>query len=106
MICGIFSVFDAAVKAYLPPFFARSKGEAIRSFSDAVNTEGHQFKKHSGDYSLWYLGEFDDSNAGFAVGVVERVVGAHEVVELSTSAGEQSPSLFSQMSANRAARAS
>lgn len=56
----VISVFDDAAKAFLPPFFVRSKGEAIRSFCDAVLDEKHQFHRHREDYILYSLGEFDD----------------------------------------------
>jgi hypothetical protein len=80
MILEVFTVYDSAVKAYLPPFYGRSKGEAIRSFTEAVNDRGHQFNKYPADYSLWHLGKFDDSNAAFKVDVSHRVVGGHEVL--------------------------
>lgn len=78
MILEVYSVMDKAVKAFLPPFFVRSKGEAIRSFSDACNDGKHQFAVHSADYLLVYLGTFDDSN-GLIVGVEpQRVISATE----------------------------
>lgn len=55
----LFSVFDAKTEAYMPPFVARAKGEAIRSFGDACK-DGNRFLAHRGDYSLVYVGEFDD----------------------------------------------
>lgn len=78
MMSEVFTVFDRAVKAFLPPFFARNKGEAVRSFSDAVNSSDHQFHKHATDYSLWMIGSYDDAN-GHLVGVEpERVITALE----------------------------
>lgn len=81
MIVNAYSVFDNAVAAFLPVFFARSKGEAIRSFTDAVNDEKHQFSRYKADYALWWLGQFDDQT-GLLAGVPtgpERVIGAHEL---------------------------
>lgn len=57
----IFVVHDSAAEAYLQPFFARSKGEALRSFETAVNDEGHQFAKHADDYTLFQIGTYEDS---------------------------------------------
>lgn len=62
MIHKIFSVRDAKVDAYLQPFFAPTHGSALRSLTDAVNDPKHEFFKHAADYSLWYLGDFDDSD--------------------------------------------
>lgn len=74
-------MLDRAVNAYLQPFYARSKGEALRSFSDTVNQKDHQFFRHAADYSLYYLGQFDDANAGFQVlQEPQRVVTALEVI--------------------------
>ncbi|QCQ84952.1 nonstructural protein [Blackfly microvirus SF02] len=76
----IFSVFDAAVNAYLQPFFVRSKGEAIRSFQDAVNDPKSQFNIHYTDYSLFLLGSYDDASGVFDTNIPERVTGARDVI--------------------------
>ena len=55
------SVFDSKAEAYLQPFYSRSRGEALRAFEDAVNREG-SFKAHVADYTLFEIGEFDDSS--------------------------------------------
>lgn len=65
----VFVVRDSATEAYLQPFFARTEGEAIRSFSMAANDEGHQFAKHADDYHLFRIGEYDD-----ATGMLEAEV--------------------------------
>lgn len=65
MIQHIFTVFDSKAAAYLQPFYASTKGVAIRQFSDAVNDPGHQFARHGEDYTLFELGHFDDQNAQF-----------------------------------------
>lgn len=54
------SIYDSAVKAYLQPFFQRTRGEALRSFRAAVNEEGHNFQVHAADYTLFVIGEFDE----------------------------------------------
>lgn len=58
----MFSVYDVKAQAYLQPFFASQKGEAIRSFTDAVNKSDHQFHRHAEDYSLFHVGQFDDNS--------------------------------------------
>lgn len=79
MITPYFAVLDKAVGAFLPPFAQRSKGEAIRSFTDAVNDEKHQFSRHQGDYVLYSIGQFDDATGMFVAVEPERVIGALEV---------------------------
>lgn len=61
----IFTVYDTAAGAYLPPMFLRSKGEAVRSFTDAVNASDHQFHRHASDYVLYHLGHWQDDTAAF-----------------------------------------
>lgn len=58
------AVFDTAVGVYTQPVYFRSKGEAIRSFIDAVKDEKSQFSRHAKDYAFVWLGEWDD-NTGF-----------------------------------------
>ncbi|QCQ84709.1 nonstructural protein [Blackfly microvirus SF02] len=60
MITKIYSCFDSAISAHLPPFFARSEGEAIRMITRAVNDPESGFFQHAKDYTLVCLGSFDD----------------------------------------------
>lgn len=59
----IFTVHDARAEAYLPPFYMRTKGEAIRAFETTVKDTNSQFNKYPQDYTLVELGEFDESSA-------------------------------------------
>lgn len=61
----IFAVYDSAVQAFMQPFFSPSKGAALRALTDAVNDPKHEYAKHSGDYSLFKLGSFDDNSGLF-----------------------------------------
>nr|QJB20073.1 MAG: nonstructural protein [Microvirus sp.] len=63
MIKNVYTVHDAKAEAYLDPFFARSHGEAIRSFESAIATPDHPFNRHAKDYSLVHIGTFDDATA-------------------------------------------
>ena len=58
------SIYDCKAEAWLTPMFFQAKGQAIRSFSDAVNGES-EFAKHPDDYTLFCLGTFDDSCGEF-----------------------------------------
>lgn len=68
----VFSVRDAAVGAFLPPLFARSKGEALRMFAAAVQEPSHQFSKSKKDYALFHLGDWDDAS-GFLSSLAQPV---------------------------------
>lgn len=52
------SVYDSKVKQYMSVMTSRTAEEAIRSFGAAATQEGHDFKKFSGDFTLWLLGYY------------------------------------------------
>ena len=75
------AVYDAAVGQYLPPFFQRSKMEALRAFQSAVNNPDHDFGKFPDDFSLHALGEWDAENGKFEdYTAPERLAVAFEVL--------------------------
>lgn len=82
MILQVFSVYDKAVGAYMPPFITRSKGEAVRSFMAAVNNGGHEFSKSPSDFTLFLLGRFhDESGLVDTASGPERVISALECLQ-------------------------
>ena len=84
MIYNIYSIFDSAVGAYLPPMFMRSHGEAIRTFETAVRDESHAFHRNASDYSLYHHGTLNDLDASFDIFVEPIVLAkAHEVLARS-----------------------
>lgn len=65
MLYSIVSVYDNGVGAFMRPWFVRSKGEGVRMFTDETNRkegENNALRAHPGDYGLFFLGVFDDSN--------------------------------------------
>lgn len=80
MILEVYTVHDRAVGAFLQPFFVRSRGEAVRSFTEACNDGKSQFAKYPGDYTMYFVGKYDDQSGMFlADGSPSRVIGAIEV---------------------------
>lgn len=63
MMLLVFSVFDAKAEAFLRPFFAETRGLALRSFRDAANDPTSAMSKHSADYTLFRIGVFDQVTA-------------------------------------------
>lgn len=57
----VFTVFDSSANAFLRPFFSPTIETAIRSFREIVNQEGHQFNKFPEDFTLYHVGEFDQT---------------------------------------------
>ena len=56
----VYSVFDKGIMAYMRPFFMQAHGQAIRGFEDLVRDKDSDIGRHPEDYSLFYLGDFDD----------------------------------------------
>ncbi|WNK13511.1 MAG: nonstructural protein [Microvirus sp.] len=61
----ICAVKDAALDAFMRPMFVAAKGQAVRAFTDEVNKADSELNKHPTDYSLYYLGTYDDGDASF-----------------------------------------
>lgn len=78
----IVAVRDAAVGTFHAPMFFRSRGEAIRSFTDAVNDPKASFGKHAADYDLFDLGDFDDETGLFHLDAAAplRIARASDVI--------------------------
>lgn len=57
----VFAIHDQAAEAYLQPFFMQTRGQAIRALTDTMKDESTTFNKHPQDYTLFEVGEYDDS---------------------------------------------
>lgn len=90
MIKKVFSVYDEKSEAFLQPFFLDTIGQATRAMTDCVTDVNHQFCRHSSDYTLFILGEFNDSNAEFTL--EKKSLGC--LVEFKTQEEAFGPSLF------------
>lgn len=60
----LFTIVDKISEKAGKPFIAETLGEAERTFTDALKhaPEGSLFNSHPQDFSLIYLGDFDDKN--------------------------------------------
>lgn len=67
MVSKVFSVYDSKAGIYMPPFLLRSKGDAIRGFTDLCNDEKTAVCRHPSDFTLFELGEFDDDKGEFVM---------------------------------------
>ena len=67
MIHKIFTIYDCKAEAYLQPFYCAARGQAIRMFTDTVNDPNTQFYRHPSDFTLFEIGEFDDSTASIVM---------------------------------------
>lgn len=65
MLVQYFAVYDSAIKAYMHPFAAKSVGDALRMFSDAANSPDSQLCRHSADFTLFKIAEYNDETGQF-----------------------------------------
>lgn len=56
----VLSVFDVKAGTHLPPFMARTLGEASRLFEDAVNDAKTPLHSHPDDYILVHLANWNE----------------------------------------------
>lgn len=62
MKLNAYSIFDNKALTYHPPFFTHTDGAAVRMVQDLANDTNTQVGRHPGDYVLYYVGTYDDSN--------------------------------------------
>lgn len=60
-----FSVYDSKAECFKNPFPMRTKNEAIRAFSDVSNDQQTEIGKHPEDFTLFYLGSYDELTGKF-----------------------------------------
>ena len=54
-----FSIRDTKAEGFNTPFFQTTFGLAERAFKEAANDPQSQIAKNKEDFSLYYIGEFD-----------------------------------------------
>ena len=84
MIHKIFTVYDVAAEAYLPPFMLHQQGMAIREFQNMCNDQQHRFGANPEDYILFELGTFDDETAEYETHEPLSVANGIEMLRIST----------------------
>lgn len=62
MIIKAYSVYDRKAFQYHTPFFAVADGVAMRMVQDLANDASTSIGAHPGDYVLYHVGLYDDSN--------------------------------------------
>lgn len=57
----VYSVYDSKAQASVFQYFADTRGIAMRGFIDQCEKDGTMYAKHPGDFSLFEVGEFDET---------------------------------------------
>lgn len=60
MIFKMFCIHDSKVGAYMQPFFARSIGDAMRSWTAVCNDGKSMMSIYPGDYTLFEIGSYSE----------------------------------------------
>lgn len=76
----VFTVYDQAAGAYLQPFTFPTHGEAIRAFISAAMDPTHKFNRHGEDFSIFFLGTFDDNTAKFQLIEAPELLGRADIM--------------------------
>lgn len=86
----VYSVYDKAAGAYLNPFCVHTDGLAIRYFEELVNDPEHVFGRHPDQFTLFFIGVYDQDTAMFTndTGVLKLIAG-HEVSRAAANALEE-----------------
>lgn len=56
----IITIQDTKAQAFLPPFYAKTTAEAIRTFGSSCSDPKSMFNQHPKDFILIEIGTFDD----------------------------------------------
>lgn len=65
-IMKVFSVRDRAADVFGRPFFVPTTGQAVRAFTDTINSkEDSEMVRHPDDFDLYHLADFDDETGQF-----------------------------------------
>lgn len=75
MIYNVFSIYDEKAEAFLPPFVLPKEAQALRLFSDCVNSATHQFGQNPADYNLFRLGTWNDENGQYVLERTQHCLG-------------------------------
>lgn len=62
MLHKLIAIYDSKSETYMRPATAKTKGEALRSFITEANNSKSKLNMYPEDFSLWIIGEFDDSS--------------------------------------------
>lgn len=61
----VFAIFDSKAKFFKSPVLMRTKGEALRAFSDLANDKQTEIGRHPEDFAMFHLGTFDEEKGTY-----------------------------------------
>lgn len=71
----VFTLYDSKACTYLQPYYAVTRGAGLRMISDTLTDVDHHLRKHASDFTLFELGDFDQSSGKFDLYEVHENLG-------------------------------
>ena len=75
-----YTIYDVASGTYMRPFFSQADGQAIRGFKDIATDADHEVGKHPEDYTLYRVGQFNDTTGKMEGEELEKLATGLEMV--------------------------
>lgn len=97
MKLGIYVVYDSCAEVFGRPLFLNSKAEAIRSFCEESVRDGSPVAESPGDYTIYYIGEYDDASAVIEGSAPSRLINGLEAVASQRKKFEQLAALHGEI---------
>lgn len=88
MMHSLFTVYDSKAAAYLPPFTSQNEGTAVRSIMATLRNSEHPFALNPEDFTLFYLGDFDDQTGLYSVHAPRAVANMLELLSRDAKKGK------------------
>lgn len=86
MLLKAYSIYDRKALQYHPPFFASTDGAAVRMLSDLVQDANSTVGRHPGDYVLYFVGSYSDSNGSLEpVSPLQHIMDAQALLPVQSN---------------------
>ena len=100
MKLNAYTIYDVASGIYMRPFFSQADGQAIRGFKDISLDENHEVGKHPEDYTLYRVGQFNDTTGKMEGEELEKLATGLEMIASMRSPKQADLTLATEEQAN------
>ncbi len=96
MKLNAYTIYDVASGVYMRPFFSQADGQAIRSFKDIATDADHEIGKHPEDYTLYRIGNFNDTTGKMGGDELEKLATGLEMMTQDRNIRQELPDNFNE----------
>ena len=75
----LYAIYDSKAEIYNKPFHQPNQAVAMRTATDLANDPNSEIAKNPQDYTMFYLGNYDDTTAQFELCEPKSVARFHEL---------------------------